>query len=319
MAIYTLAANTLATGTITPASPSSTSPRLGGTVQRYHWVAADPAAGSLNVVAETLGQGKPMLLLPAFSTVSSRAELSDLAQGLAQQHEVTVLDWPGFGDSDRPKLDYNPEFYRHFLADFVQGRWSEAIAVVAAGHASGYVMALASQGLWSNITLVAPTWRGPLAVMGVPPVMRQGVKNLVRSPFLGQGLYYLNTRPAFLKWMYERHVVVDTAVLTSDYIQERYESTQQRGARYAPAAFVTGGLDPVTSRDELQQWVAATTVPVTVMIAQQAPFGSRSDMEAIATLSTVRSLAFAGSLGMAEELGSQIASAILDETQTSQT
>ncbi|MEB3232252.1 MAG: alpha/beta hydrolase [Leptolyngbyaceae bacterium] len=286
--------------------------RLGGTIHPYPWVPSDTTVEPLVVATETLGSGPPLLLLPAFSTVSSRAELRDLAQGLAQRYEVTVVDWPGFGDSHRPKANYGPEFYCSFLADFVRARWSEAIAIVAAGHACGYVMALANQGLWSTITLVAPTWRGPLAVMGVPPVLRRGVRTVVRSPFIGQGLYYLNTRPAFLKWMYERHVVVDTAVLTPDYIQERYDSTQQPGARYAPAAFVTGGLDPVSHRDEFQQWVQAAPVPVTVMVAEHAPFGSKSDMEAIASLGNVRSLTFPGSLGMAEELGEHIADTILE-------
>ena len=54
-----------------------------------------------------------------------------------------------------------------------------------------------------------PTWQGPLRVMGLPDSVRNGVKNLVRAPVIGQGLYYLNTTPSFLRLMYKRHVLCE--------------------------------------------------------------------------------------------------------------
>lgn len=201
--------------------------RLGGTVQTYVWQCQGQP---LKVTYETLGNGPSVLLLPAFSTVSTRAELADLAQELAVRFQVVALDWPGFGDSDRQRLNYEPELYEQFLSQFVQAHFAEPIAVVAAGHAAGYAIKLAAQRLWSCLMLVAPTWRGPLAVMGAPSSIRQGVRELVRAPILGSLLYGLNTRPAFLKWMYRRHVFVDEAKLTPDYIERRYQSTQQKGA-----------------------------------------------------------------------------------------
>ena len=110
---------------------------------------------------------------------------------------------------------------------------STAIAIAAAGHAAGYALNLAVHHptICAKLALVAPTWRGPLAVMGAPSTVRSGVKELVRTPLLGQALYSLNTHPAFLKWMYRRHVFVDEQRLTPDYIQQRHQSTQQPGAR----------------------------------------------------------------------------------------
>lgn len=31
---------------------------------------------------------------------------------------ATIVDWPGLGDSDRPKIDYNADVMEKFLVDF---------------------------------------------------------------------------------------------------------------------------------------------------------------------------------------------------------
>ncbi|PZD71572.1 hypothetical protein C1752_06192 [Acaryochloris thomasi RCC1774] len=276
-----------------------------GTLSTYAWQWQGQA---INIATEVLGSGPSVLLLPSFSTVSTRAELTTLAQALASHFQVTLLDWPGFGESDRLKLDYQPALFRQFLQDFVRDTFTEDVAVVAAGHAAGYALALES---WSRIVLVAPTWRGPLAVMGASESVRNGVRDLVRTPLIGSALYGLNTRPGFLKWMYRRHVFVNETALTPDFIAQRYEGTQQSGARYAPAAFVTGSLDPVSQRAEFLAAIEKPSVPVMVVIAEQAPPASLAEMEAMAKLANIQSVRSQGSLGMAEEFGDAIANLIL--------
>lgn len=271
----------------------------------YQWQWQDQ---TLTIATETHGTGPAVLLLPAFSTVSTRAELSTLAQGLAPHFQVTLLDWPGFGESDRPRLDYQPALYRDFLQAFVRDTLPQGAAVIAAGHAAGYALALQS---WSRMVLIAPTWRGPLTVMGVPTAVRQGLREVVRSPLLGQALYGLNTRPGFLKWMYRRHVFVDETQLTPAYMARRYQGTQKPGARYASTAFVTGGLDPATQREEFLAQLSQQSAPVMVLVAEQAPPASKAEMEAMAHLPGVQAAYLPGKLGMAEELGEAIASTII--------
>jgi pimeloyl-ACP methyl ester carboxylesterase len=290
-------------------TPSPLQSQLGGTAQTLQW---QWRGQPLTVAYETVGEGDPVLLLPAFSTVSNRAELQDLAGDLAPHFQVTALDWPGFGESDRPPLNYIPALYTQFLQDFVAATFELPVAVVAAGHAAGYALHLATHRPTDcgKLVLVAPTWRGPLAVMGVPPTVRKGVKALVRTPLLGQALYGLNTQPAFLKWMYRRHVFVDEQHLTPDYIQQRHESTQQSGARYAPVAFVTGGLDPVPSREVFLQSIESLACPVMVVVAEQAPPPSKAEMEAISALPDVQSTRLPGTLGLVEEYGDAVAKEI---------
>lgn len=280
------------------------------TVQEYLWNWKET---QFKVIYETRGKGTPVLLLPAFSTVSTREEMRPLAEFLAPNFQVVTLDWPGFGDSSRPRTDYKPTLYHQFIKDFVESIFNSPVAVIAAGHAAGYVMALAQSkpNVWSKIVLAAPTWRGPLPTMSKQQSGWHGiVRELVRSPLIGQFLYKLNTAPSFLSFMYQRHVYADAAKVTPDFIQSKWQVTQKPGARYGSAAFVTGGLDTAKVRSEFTDKFRQLAVPVMVVIAENAPPKSKAEMEFLAELPGVESRVIPGSLGMHEEYAADLANAI---------
>lgn len=267
----------------------------------------------LRVVYETLGQGTPVLLLPAFSTVSTRGEMAELAKSLSSKFQVVALDWLGFGQSSRLPLDYQPDLYHQFLRRFVSSIFNTPVAVVAAGHAAGYVMQLAASqsDVFSKIVLASPTWRGPLRVMGLNQQVTGTVRNAVRSPIFGQFLYKLNTTPSFLRLMYKRHVYTDAQKLTPSFIQQKWENTQQPGARFAPAAFVTGNLDPAQNRDDFLAWFESSSVPVLLVIGENSPPSSLAEMSAIASLPKVVTQRLPGSLGLHEEYATELAKLVL--------
>ncbi len=296
---------------MTTVSSTSTSARIGGVVEQFVWNREDQ---DFRIVYESLGQGSPVLLFPAFSTVSMRSEMSGIAKRLSSEYKAVAVDFPGFGDSGRPKADYGPALYRDFIEDFVLTTFEKKpVSVIAAGHSAPYVLWLASKypNVFSRIVLVAPTWRGPFAVMGVNGILRNLIKQLVRLPIIGQFLYKLNTLPSFLKFMYRRHVYVDAEKLTPEFIQNKWESTQQSGGRFAPAAFVTGCLDLASRRSDLLGLVRQVSVPIMVVISKSCPKSSRQEMEAIANLPRVESVVLEGSLGMHEEYPDTIYEAIL--------
>ncbi|MEO0942469.1 MAG: alpha/beta fold hydrolase [Cyanobacteria bacterium J06642_12] len=268
--------------------------------QFYNWVYQGQ---SLTIAYDILGQGSPVLLLPAFSTVSSRTELAGIVQILSPHFQVIALDWLGFGESDRPRIQYDRALYQQLLQDFVRDRCPHPLAIVAAGHAAGYAIQLAQRqpSLCSKLLLVAPTWKGPFRAMGAPSPVASGVRHLVRSPLLGQALYALNTHPAFLKWMYQRHVYVDGDKLTPDFMTVKHQITQQPGARFAPAAFVTGGLDPMGDREEWLRVGRSLTMPVKAIVPEQAPPKSKAEMEAFTALPHIQEQRVSGTLGAYEE------------------
>jgi pimeloyl-ACP methyl ester carboxylesterase len=163
----------------------------------------------IKVAYETLGTGGAVLLLPAFSTVSSREGMRPLADHLAARGCSCVLvDWPGFGDSTRGRLGYGPRLYHCFLADFSAAVVPKEAAVVAAGHAASYALALARDrpGVWSHAALPAPTWRGPFpTAMGEHPRAYAWARWLIGTPVIGEALYRLNTR-CVIGLMYRGHV-----------------------------------------------------------------------------------------------------------------
>ena len=282
---------------------------IGGTKNVYNWNFSDK---QYQIIYETIGEGNPVLLIPAFSTVSSRTEMKGIANIMATTYQVTVLDWLGFGESQCPPVDYNPALFQQLLEDIVKSIFNSPIILIAAGHASGYALRFTQDNpdIISQLILIAPTWQGPLRVMGLPDGVRNGVKNLVRSPFIGQGLYYLNTTPSFLRLMYKRHVYVDETKLTPEFIAQKHQITSKEGARYAPAAFVTGAIDPVTNREEFLQLLESLSMPVLIILAENAPPKSKAEMEAMVELTKVQTVRLAGTLGIYEEYPEAVTEAI---------
>ncbi|MFB2896335.1 alpha/beta fold hydrolase [Aerosakkonemataceae cyanobacterium BLCC-F50] len=299
--------------TTSPATSPTNTDRL---LQKYAW---NWQGQQLWIVYETAGKGTPVLLLPAFSTVSSRSEMAGLANLLAPYFQTVTLDWPGFGESDRPPLDYKPTIFQQFLADFVKTVFKRPVAVVAAGHSAGYVMQLANQQpeLFSHIVLTAPTWRGPLPTMaGKQEDWFSIIRETVRSPILGDILYSLNTAPPFLSYMYQSHVFTDTKILSSDFIDRKWQITQKPGGKFAPVAFVTGALDPVQTNSEFLSLFNSISLPIMVVIGEQCPPKSKQEMDNLAQLSNIQTRYLPGSLGMHEEFPQQIASEILPFLQS---
>jgi pimeloyl-ACP methyl ester carboxylesterase len=268
---------------------------------------------------------EPLLLVPALSTVSTRDELRALAHHLRPRRCI-ITDWPGFGDTARPRLDYDRALCRGFLEALVAQLRSElkspGFPVIACGHAAGYVIDLEARqpGTFTHLVLIAPTWRGPLPTMmsGRKPIQDR-IRRLIHAPVIGELLYRLNVSRPVVRMMYRRHVFADPAFLTDNLLADRMRVTRRPGARFASACFVTGALDPFDDRAALLAAARRVQGPMLMLYGPDTPPKSRAEMEALATLSGIESrLLGRGTLGMAEELAGDLAPLIdsfLSETR----
>lgn len=117
--------------------------------------------------------------------------------------------------------------------------------------------------------------------------------------------------------MYRRHVFVDASKLTRAFVEEKYKITQQPGARFAPAAFVTGALDPVSNRADFLAQVKSISIPMLVITGEQAPPMSKAEMESLSEIPGVETHKLTGSLGLHEENVAAVAQIILPFLQSS--
>ncbi len=266
------------------------------------------------VHVDVLGAGPPVLLLPAPSSISSRAEMAPLQHRLAVTCRTVAMDWPCFGEATRPAIVWTPDALSKFLTHVLHNAVGVPAAVVAAGHAATYALhhAAAHPGEILRLVLIAPTWRGPLRTMagGDRPLFHR-LRRAVEAPVIGPLLYRANVNRAMLRRMAGGHVYSDPGFMTADWLAAKTRVTAAGGARFGTAAFVTGGLDRVDSRAAFLDLAARAGAPITLIYGADTPNKSRAEMEALAALPGVEThLLPRGKLALHEEFPDQIFAAL---------
>jgi len=262
---------------------------------------------------ETRGRGPVVLMLPALSSISTRAEMRPLAEALGPGFTTIAVDWPGFGDLPRPPVAWAPDAYRAFLADILK-RLPRPVATVAAGHAASYLIgqAAAHPGSAGRLCLIAPTWRGPLpTMMGGRRAVFRYLAGLVDLPGLGAGFYRLNVNRPMIRMMGRGHVYADPAWLDDARLAEKLTVTEAPGARHASFRFVAGELDPMPSQAAFLDAARALHDPTLVLYGAATPRRSKAEMQALASLPNVemRELPM-GKLAVHEEFPGPVAEAL---------
>ncbi|TVU09514.1 hypothetical protein EJB05_42994 [Eragrostis curvula] len=250
---------------------------------------------------ETGEDVKNILMIPTISDVSTVKEWRVVAKDIVGRkgelgYRATIVDWPGLGYSDRPSLNYNADVMESFLVQLMNSPNSPVanadgeLVIVGGGHAATIAVRAAGKGLIkpSVVAAVAPTWAGPLPIVfgrGSDMETRYGLlRGTLRAPAIGWMMYnVLVSNEKSIQSQYKSHVYANPENVTPDIIESRYELTKRKGARFVPAAFLTGLLDPVQSREEFLQLFAELEgdVPVLIVSTLNAPKRSKAEMEAL--------------------------------------
>jgi pimeloyl-ACP methyl ester carboxylesterase len=231
-----------------------------------------------------LGKGPQVLLLPALSSISTRKEMQPLQEQIASSFSTLSVDWPGFGDLPRPSVAWEAGAYRAFLRHLLVKVCPQPYATIAAGHAAGFLLgqAAAAPASAGRLILVAPTWRGPLPTM---IGRRLEVLGMIAKtgdwPVIGQILYRLNVNKATVGMMARGHVYEDRTWLSENRLNEKLAVIQSSGARHASLRFVTGELDPMTSREEFLHRACRIKEQFLVVYGARTPPKSKIEMESL--------------------------------------
>ncbi|KAM0936413.1 putative alpha/beta hydrolase-1 [Dioscorea sansibarensis] len=244
---------------------------------------------------------KNILMIPTISDVSTVEEWRMVAKDIVTRKgetdwHTTIVDWPGLGYSDRPSLNYTADVMENFLIQFMNASDSPVknlggdLIVVGGGHAATIALRAAGKGLIkpSAIAAVAPTWAGPLPIVfGRSSDMesRYGLlRGTLRAPAVGWVMYnVLVSNEKAIQSQYKSHVYADPNNVTPSIVESRYTLTKRKGARFVPAAFLTGLLDPVQSREEFLCLFAELNgkVPILVVSTASSPKRSKAEMDAL--------------------------------------
>lgn len=269
---------------------------------------------------DTRGDGPAILMLPALSSISTRSEMSPLADQLASSFTTIAVDWPGFGDKPRPAIAWEPNAYREFLR-YILEVFPKPTATIAAGHAAGYLLAHAAEqpGSVGRLCLVAPTWRGPLpTMMGGRRAMFRFISGLVDLPVIGPALYRLNVNKPMIRMMGRGHVYADPAWLDQARLAKKLVVTNAPGARHASFRFVAGELDPMPSHELFVAITRQVADPILVVYGAATPTRSKAEMETLGNLPHVQPRELPnGKLAVHEEFPAVVADVVrsfLDES-----
>jgi pimeloyl-ACP methyl ester carboxylesterase len=269
---------------------------------------------AIRVSATEAGSGRTILLLPALSSISTRNEMRPLQQHLARDYSTFSIDWPGFGDGERPQMDWAPEVYAAFLAFLLASVVRQPHAIIAAGHAAGYVLkhAAGAPQVASRLVLIAPTWRGPLpTMMGGHRPFFDRLCRIVDRPVLGPLIYWLNVNPLVVRRMGAGHVYANPAFLTGERLREKLAVVRANGARFASVRFVSGRLDPFVNREDFLEYARGVLSPVLMIYGNDTPQKSRKEIEALAAIPSIRSVRLPhGKLSVHEEFADATSEAI---------
>ena len=207
-----------------------------------------------------LGAGRTVLLLHSFNAAGAGIELAPLASRLAEHRRVVLVDWLGFGTSDRPDAAYGWALYgeqleRIRVAALQPGE--AAVDVVALSLPGQYVVVAAAEHpeRFGRIVLISPTGFGRFK--GDAGRTSHSVYRFLRLTGIGRLLFAVLSRRKVIRW-FLRQTFADPEQVPRDYERYCWRSGQQPGAYRAPLAFVSGLLNDPRAEAAYQQLARPT-------------------------------------------------------------
>ncbi|WP_339104532.1 alpha/beta fold hydrolase [Haloterrigena salinisoli] len=205
-----------------------------------------------------------LLLCHGIYAGASSHEFEPIVDRLAEDYHVIAVDLPGFGRSERPPLVYSATLYAEFLRDFAADVTDEPIVVASSLTGSFAVEAAAEtedsdRDDFRHLVLICPT--------DETADERPWVRTLVRTPVVGTTIFNLLASKPSIRYFYDRDGYYDSDRIDDEAVAYAWRSAHQPGARYAPASFSSGTLDPDF---DLKTELAAIDTPTTLVWGRDA-------------------------------------------------
>jgi pimeloyl-ACP methyl ester carboxylesterase len=203
------------------------------------------------VAGYRLGEGRTVLLLHSFNAAGAGVELAPLALRLATHRRVALVDWLGFGTSDRPDAPYGWALYGEQLERIrsaVLQPGEDRVDVVALSLPAQYVVvaAAAHPERFGRIVLISPTGFGRFR--GGAGGGSRNLYGFLRRTGIGRLVFAVLARRRVIRW-FLRGLFADPGRIPPGYERYCWRTCQQPGAYRAPLAFVSGMLNDPRAED----------------------------------------------------------------------
>ena len=209
---------------------------LGGETRYFWWKGGDLAYS-------VAGEGEPLLLVHGVHAGASSFEFRKNFEELSRSFRVYALDLLGCGMSEKPGRRYGPEDVASQVEDFVREEIRGSAHLVASSLSAALVVPVAvrSPRIFKKLVLICPTGYGtldrPSGLLG------DVINSLFLAPVLGNTLYHAIVSRWGIRYYLGRIAYNDPRLVTGDLVEDYYRTSHQHGARYFPAAFVSGKLN----------------------------------------------------------------------------
>src|SRR5918998_4488329 len=210
--------------------------RLGGEARYYRWRGRDLAYA-------VAGEGEALLLVHGVYAGASSFEFRKNFRELSRSFRVYALDLLGCGMSERPVRRYEPEDVASQVEDFVREEIGGSAHLVASSLTAALVMpaVVRSPRLFSKLVLICPTGYGTLDRHSGR--LGDVIYGLFLAPVLGNTLYHAIVSRWGIRYYLGSIAYHDADLVTEELVEDYYSTAHQPGARYFPAAFVSGKLN----------------------------------------------------------------------------
>ena len=207
-----------------------------GRPQLYAWKYGE-------VSYQEIGQGDPVLLIHSFGPGHDAEEWRQVAELLARDHRVLVVDLLGWGRSHKPKITYDGETYIQLITNFLQDVVEGRSVVAAAGLPAAYAVQTAVDRPELVRALVLSVPSGLVADSDEPDLKDALVNRLLRLPIVGTSMLNLFTSKPALGHHLRSEVFAASEQVDAARLEHFYRSSHQPGGHPALAAYLSGYLN----------------------------------------------------------------------------
>lgn len=206
------------------------------------------------------GSGKPLLLLHGTALDSAALTYGAMIPELAKHFHVYALDWLGYGDSDKPEMDYSSSNYSSLLVEFIEALKLEKFSMVAfsMGGAMAISYALEHQDNVEKLVLIDGYGLGRIVHVPTLPYV------LLHTPGVTGLIWKLFSTQSFLKFCLKYFVFGHAERVTPQVVADVKRQLELKGLQQASVSWLRSEIGLVRLKTR-HKHLGALNVPTLLL------------------------------------------------------